>query len=72
VSQIATEEKRARGGADAVARWVVLVEGSAAEPVAGVCHEFLAVELLRQHGGSAGWRGIYRLAYALAATDLSA
>jgi hypothetical protein len=71
VSQIATEEKRDRGGADAVARWVVLVEGSAAEPVAGVCHEFLAVELLRQHGGSAGWRGIYRLAYALAATDLS-
>jgi hypothetical protein len=69
VSQIATEEKRDRGGADAVARWVVLVEGSAAEPVAGVCHEFLAMELLRQHGGSVGWNGIYRLAYTLTSTD---
>jgi hypothetical protein len=54
VSQISTEEKRDRGGSDAVARWVVLVEGSEAEPVSGVCDEFLAVELLRQHGGTPG------------------
>ena len=69
VSQIATEEKRDRGGSDAVARWVVLVEGSAPGPVASVCREFLATELLSQHGGTAGWSGIYRLAYALAPTD---
>jgi hypothetical protein len=69
VSQIATKEKRDRGGSDAVARWVVLVEGSAVEPVAAVCREFLAIELLRQHGGTAGWSGVYRLAYALAAAD---
>ena len=69
VSQIATEEKRDRSGSDTVARWVVLVEGSAAGPVAAVGREFLAAELLCQHGGTAGWSGIYRLAYALAPTD---
>ena len=67
VSQIATEEKQDRGGSDALVRWVVLVEGSAAEPVAAVCHEYLAMELLRQRGGIAGWSGVYRLAYVLVA-----
>ena len=71
VSQIPSEEKRDRGDSDAMVRWVVLVEGRAAEPVAAVCHEFLAMELLRQHGGTAGWSGIYRLVYALAATDVA-
>jgi len=69
VSQITTAEKRDRGGSDAAVRWVVLVEGSEAEPVAAVCREYLAMELLRRRGGSAGWSGIYRLAYALAAAD---
>jgi len=69
VSQIATEEKQDRGGSDALVRWVVLVEGSAAEPVAAVCREYLAMDLLRQHGGAAGWIAIYRLAYTLAAGD---
>src|SRR5215212_4417310 len=69
VSQIATEEKQDRGGSDALVRWVVLVEGSAAEPVAAVCREYLAMELLRQRGGFAGWSGVYRLAYTLAAAD---
>jgi hypothetical protein len=69
VSQITTAEKRDRGGSDAVVRWVVLVEGSEVEPVAAVCREYLAMELLRQRGGSAGWSGIYRLAYVLAAAD---
>jgi hypothetical protein len=69
VSQLASEEKRDRGGSDAVARWVVLVEGSGAEPVTAVCLEFLATELLRQRGGTAGWSGIYRLAHVLVAAD---
>jgi hypothetical protein len=46
VSQIATEEKQDRGGSDALVRWVVLVEGSAVEPVAAACREYLATELL--------------------------
>jgi hypothetical protein len=65
VSQIATAEKRDRGGSDAVVRWVVLVEGSATESIAAACDEYLGPELLRQHGGTAGWRGAYRLVYAL-------
>ena len=69
VSQIATEEKQDRGGLDALVRWVVLVEGSAAEQVAAVCREYLATELLRQRGGIAGWSGVYRLAYVLVAAD---
>jgi hypothetical protein len=65
VSQIATAEKRDRGGSDAVVRWVVLVEGSATESVAAACDEYLDPELLRQHGGTPDWRGVYRLVHAL-------
>jgi len=65
VSQITTAEKKDRGGSDALVRWVVLVEGVAAEPVTAACREYLGAEALRQHGGTTGWRANYRLVYAL-------
>ena len=69
VSRILTAETRDRGSSDATVRWVLLVEGSETAAVAIACQEGLGVEVLRQHGGAAGWCGIYRLVYALGATD---
>jgi hypothetical protein len=69
VSQIATAEKRDRGGSDAMVRWVVLVEGVAAQPLEVACREGFGRETLRQYGGAAGWHGLFRLVYAQGAVD---
>jgi hypothetical protein len=65
VTQIPTEEKRERGSPDALVSWVVLVEGTDAQRLADTCAELLSAETLREQGGAAGGRGVYRLAYAL-------
>lgn len=61
-SEIATEEKRARGGATLVPGWIVLLEGISAAGVEKAAEPLLGVDVLRTHGAfDSIERGVYRL-----------
>lgn len=64
-----TAEQRLRGGGDAAPEWIALVSGYRAEAVANVLAQELSEANMRQHGAAPGCiGGLYRLAFALAAT----
>ena len=64
-----TAEQRLRGGVDAAPEWIALVSGYRAEAVANVLAQELSEANLRQRGAAPGGvAGVYRLAFALAAT----
>jgi hypothetical protein len=66
VTRLPTEEKKLRDAPDALARWVVLVEGMAASMVADTCAQFLSAEALARHGaGEEMSLAVYTLAYCL-------
>jgi hypothetical protein len=51
-TQVRTEEKELRNAPDAVARWVVLVEGTDAHTVTDTCEQFLDAAALARHGAA--------------------
>jgi hypothetical protein len=66
-TQVKTEEKKLRDRADELARWVLLLEGTAPEPLEEACGEFVTAEALARRGATAGSSlAVYRLQYALA------
>ena len=71
--QADTVEKKLRGTADKVARWILLVEASQAEALtafrAGAGSN---AALARACGGEPTSRGIYQLQFALTKAELSA
>ena len=65
-TQVKTEEKKLLGRADALARWVLLVEGLDRDAVEGVCRDFLSAETLTRHGAAPDIAAaVYRLTYSL-------
>ncbi len=63
-----TTEQRLRGG-EATPDWMVLVSGYSAKVIASVAAQELSQARMRAHGAAPGCiAGVYRLAYALAAT----
>ncbi|HLF48876.1 MAG TPA: hypothetical protein VJA45_05845 [Methylomirabilota bacterium] len=65
-TQVKTEEKKLRDRADALARWVLLVEGLDRDTVEGVCRDFLSAETLTRHGAAPDVvAAVYRLTYSL-------
>ena len=66
VSQTPTREKELRGEPDAVADWVVLVEGYDRSAVEQVKAELLGIDGLLDHGANANLiAGLYTLDYTL-------
>lgn len=65
-TQVTTEEKKLRDQPDALARWVLMVEGVDAATVEAVCDDSLNSDLLERHGAATGTtRTVYRLSYCL-------
>jgi hypothetical protein len=63
---VRTAEKKLLDQADALARWVVMVEGITPEIVEGVCRSLLDAEHLTRHGAAPDPSlAIYRLVYSL-------
>jgi hypothetical protein len=66
-TRVPTEERKLRPQEDAVARWVVLVDGTERDAVEAACRDHLAPEALARRGASGETRlGVYRLVYCLA------
>ena len=66
-----TKEQTIRGGADAVADWIVLVSGYDAQALAGLAQGELGAAALAAHGAEPAQIGsLYRLSYALTGDDL--
>ena len=66
-TQVRTEEKKLRRQPDALAPWVVLVEGGDAASLESVCLDFLSGEALARRGAAPdSTLAIYRLQYLLA------
>jgi len=66
-----TREQAIRGGADAFADWIVLVNGYDADAVAGVMSGQLKSEALAEHGAAAGsLASTYDLRHAVTRGDL--
>jgi hypothetical protein len=65
-TRVPTEEKKLRDQADAIASWVVMLEGVDAEIVEAACADFLNAAILIRHGAAPGPAlGVYRLQYSL-------
>lgn len=66
-SEIATEEKKARGSATLVPGWIILLEGISSTALEKASKPLLGFDALRSHGAVEPIeRGVYRLEYALA------
>jgi hypothetical protein len=66
-TEVKTEEKKFRDAADALARWVLIVEATDAGILESACDAELTPEALARRGAAAeSTLGIYRLQYALA------
>jgi hypothetical protein len=65
-TQVKTEEKKLRDRPDALARWVLMVEGVDAATVQAVCDDSLNPDLLERHGAALeAALAVYRLSYCL-------
>jgi len=65
-TQVKTEEKKLRDRPDALARWVLMVEGVDATTVQAVCDDSLNPDLLERHGAALeAALAVYRLSYCL-------
>lgn len=65
-TRVPTEERKLRDREDAIARWVLLVEGMETDIVEAACRDFLDPEALARRGASGDTAlGIYRLLYCL-------
>src|SRR5574341_1796121 len=51
-TQVKTEEKKLRDRADALARWVILLEGTEADILESVCRDFVSVDALARRGAA--------------------
>ncbi|MGH6945094.1 MAG: hypothetical protein ACREH6_12850 [Geminicoccaceae bacterium] len=72
-SQLETAEKRLRGHPDAIADWVILLEGYDSGALKTVRDGSLSAGNLRERGaGPAPQAGIYRLLHCLSGVDLTA
>jgi hypothetical protein len=60
-----TEERRMRGGPDAVADWIVLLTGNDPQQVEAASDECLDGSAVRSHGGTLPEVGVYRLLFPL-------
>jgi len=66
-TQVRGEEKKLLDRADALARWVILVEGLDQPTVEGAWRDFLGAETLVRHGAAPDIAtAVYRLTYSLA------
>ncbi|MBI4636138.1 MAG: hypothetical protein HY727_07290 [Candidatus Rokubacteria bacterium] len=66
VSRVKTEEKKLRDAPDAVARWVVMVDGVDAPTVTDACAQFVSPAAVARHGAARDTLlAVYRLAYCL-------
>ena len=64
-SNVDTEERRMRGGPDAVADWIVLLTGNDPQEVEAASDERLDGTAIKSHGGTLPEVGVYRLLFAL-------
>jgi hypothetical protein len=66
-TQVGTEEKKLRQEPDALARWVLLIEGGDAAQLESVCLDFLSGDALARRGAASDpTLGIYQLQFLLA------
>ena len=66
-TRVPTEERKLRPQEDAVARWVMLVDGTERDAVETACRDHLSPEALARRGaGGDITLGVYRLVYCLA------
>lgn len=73
VSQVKTQEKNLRGGSDAIADWVVLVEGYDRAATEHVLMELLGVSGLAAHGAAdRPISGLYSLDFAIEESEAKA
>ena len=65
-SDVDTAERAMREGGDAMAAWVLVVEGADTTAVRSACKDLTSTQALKRHGArGAVHRGIYRLLYGL-------